>query len=1064
MQNMNSKSSAINRNTSSPKSSAEVNRRDFLKYTGLGTAALTFAPWNAMAGPFMDQEFSKLVPPDKKLSPAWVKSLFDRGERTRYKGVELEKIGMPIGGICAGQLYLGGDGKLWHWDIFNHPYRTGSEHYAKPMTATSPLAQGFALQVTAGGKKQTLALDRTGFANITFNGEYPIGYVEYQDPECPVTVSLEAFSPFIPLNTADSALPATVMQYTVKNTAAESVQIKIAGWLENAVCLHTGKAGMGVRHNRIARLKNMRFLECSLEAKALPQNSEPRSDIVFEDFEKETYEGWVATGTAFGNGPIAKSKVPAYQKDLGMKGNWAVNSHSTATGEGVGSRDNATGTLTSKSFVIERHYISFLIGGGSHQGKTCLNLLVDGKVVASATGNNDNKMSRKIFEVRAWSGKTAQLQIVDEQQGSWGNIGIDDIVFTDRAPGPQQPLDVEYDYGTMGLALLDNQPGDFGLTNISNEINAENILSTQADDQPAAKPIGEKLCGALGRTLQLEGGKSTTVTFLVAWYFPKLLISKLPETNGRHYGQRFANALEVAEYTARNLGSFQKQTRLWHDTWYDSTLPYWFLDRTFLNASILASATCNWFASGRFYGWEGVGCCPGTCTHVWQYAHSVARLFPDLERDTRTRVDFGIALQPDGSMKFRAEHNKGPAVDGQTGTILRAYREHQMCADASWLKANWPKIRQTIEWLIAQDKDGNGILEGAQHNTLDADWYGPVAWLSGMYLAALRAGEEMANEIGDREFALLCRKIFAAGQQNLVAKLFEGEYFINRPDTNHAASINSGTGCHIDQALGQSWAFQVGLGRVMPEKETRQALKSLWKYNFTPDIGPYRETNKAGRWYAMPGEGGLLMCTFPRTDWDFKRAAGNNSKPGFAGYFNECMNGFEYQVAGHMIWEDLVMEGLAITRMLHDRHHPLRRNPFNEIECGDHYARSMASHGIYLAACGYEYHGPKGYLAFAPRLTPEKFQCAFTAAQGWGTFAQQRKEGAQHASLEIKWGQLVFRTLALETKTGRETTVKAMLNGQEISAKQVSQGKRIMVQFQASVRLDPGQKLEVILS
>ena len=102
---------------------------------------------------------------------------------------------MPIGGIGAGQLYLGGDGRLWHWDIFNQTRGTGSEHYAKPIIPSSPLVQQFSLSV--GG--QTHTLDRAGFADVSFRGEYPIGIVEYADPAVPLTVKLEAFSPFIPL-------------------------------------------------------------------------------------------------------------------------------------------------------------------------------------------------------------------------------------------------------------------------------------------------------------------------------------------------------------------------------------------------------------------------------------------------------------------------------------------------------------------------------------------------------------------------------------------------------------------------------------------------------------------------------------------------------------------------------------------------------------------------------------------------------------------------------------------------------------------------------------------------
>ena len=177
-----------------------ITRRDFVEMLGWGTAAALTTGMPVMAGPFEAADFEKLIPADKKLDAAWVKSLFARGARTVYRGAELEKIGMPIGGICAGQVYLGGDGTLWHWDIFNQHIGTSVEHYARPPQPASPLAQGFGLRVSAGGKTDYRPLNRKGFAEIAFSGEYPIGWVEYRDPATPLAVSLEAFSPFVPLD------------------------------------------------------------------------------------------------------------------------------------------------------------------------------------------------------------------------------------------------------------------------------------------------------------------------------------------------------------------------------------------------------------------------------------------------------------------------------------------------------------------------------------------------------------------------------------------------------------------------------------------------------------------------------------------------------------------------------------------------------------------------------------------------------------------------------------------------------------------------------------------------
>jgi uncharacterized protein (DUF608 family) len=1015
-----------------------LTRRDAAKAIGLAAAsaclASKFARQALALAPAAGEE-PTLIPVDKKLPAAWIKSLTERGSPEVYRGDDLRLIGMPVGGITSGQLYLGGDGKLWHWDIFNHYIHTQQEHYAKPLTPDAPVIQGFSICIDGKWRR----LDSRGFTDISFLGQYPIATITYQDAG--ISVQMEAFSPYIPLNVDDSSLPATVFHFTLTNSSASPTEIELAGYLQNAVCLRSFVPGDGKRVNTSARIASAQAVNFALTPLPKEPPAEVRPLIVFEDFEGPDYGKWTTTGTAFGNGPARGAPSPE-QHLSGYQGHGLANSWQRS--------DGPQGTLTSPAFVINRRYINFLIGGGQHPDQTCIDLLVDSNRTHTATGKNSDAMEWHTWDVSALEGKSATIKIVDQSSGAWGHIDIDQIEFSDEPRAQDVTVDQREDFGTMSLALLDTVDSDSVIPNAS------------VDEQTGQVKPGDDLLGAVSRKLKLAAGESRTITFALAWCFPNLKLPNVIGGQGRWYANRFKTAGDCIAYLSTDFDRLHRLTKLWRDNWYDSSLPFWFLNRTHLNTSILATSTAYRFANGRFYGWEGVGSCPGTCTHVWEYEQAMGRLFPQLDILLRERADFDpkISFHPDGMIDHRGEFHAGHAVDGQAGIILRSLRDHQTSPDDSFLKRNWTSIKKATQWLIGQDANKDGILTGAQHNTLDAEWYGPVAWLSGMYLAALHAAEAMAIEVGDNDFAAQCRNIYEAGEKNFVARLFNGEYFINLPDPKRKDSINSGSGCEIDQVLGQSWAWQVGLGRVLPAEQTQSALKSLWKYNFAPDVGPYRAANKPGRWYAMPGEAGLLMCTFPRPDWSYHQAEGKG--PDWAaGYFNECMNGFEHQAAGHMIWEGLITEGLAVERALHDRYHPSRRNPYNEVECGDHYARSMASYGVFIAACGFEYHGPKGRIGFAPRLSPENFKAAFTGAQGWGSYTQVIASGKLSATLAVLHGQLSLQEISFAQPatrcdvTGPTGAIAATLSTSD---------QKTIVRLPDRLILHEGDKVEIAIS
>lgn len=893
-----------------------VQRRDFMKAMGVIVGGVSsLFPHIVKSGVKPPAPYT--VREDKDPEPAWIESLYDRGKPEIYQGKDLVYIGMPVGGITAGQVYLGGDGKLWLWRIFNRQQngvvdkttrfngrrirsRDGS-NYVVPIEPSSPLEQGFKIKVSRGSETIEKRLDYRGFPDIAFKGRYPLGEVTYRDAGLPVEVDLMAYSPFIPLSWDSSSYPGTVMRYRVRNRGDEQVSCTLTGWLENAVHISTGD-------------------------------------------------------------PI-KTKI--------------------------------------RNRLIEK---------GGHA------LLALDAPASLATNKNSA-----------------------------------------HAPVEQR------DYGSMCL-LLRHADGNSRFS-----LGAEPMSALNSDaEKELIVPLKERSIGRLSTTFELAAGEEKVVEFVISWHFANLYPSEWSDLShrfkGRYYKTKYEDAASVAFDLASNLDSLHRDTLLWVETFYEeSTLPYWFLNRTFVNLSTLATETCYRLEDGRFWAWEGVGCCPGTCTHVWHYAQGLGRIFPEIERNLRELTDFAVMDKATGKIDFRAGVANRDAADGQAGIIMRAYRDHQLSRDDTYLQRNWDHIKLALGYLIAMDKaDGvaDGMIFGEQHNTLDAEWFGNIPVITSLYLCALACGYEMAKDMNDASFAKVCSAILEKGKEQ-IETLFNEDYgyFVQKEDPRHSDAIGIGDGCYIDQVFGQGWAFQVGLGRLFNASMNKRSLQALWSHNYVPDMGPYRASlpvNLAGRPYALDGESGLVMCTWPHggrnEDWE---------KHWQYGYFNECMSGFEYQAASHMMWEggDLVEKGLLLTRSIHDRYHPSRRNPYNEIECSDHYSRAMASYGVYLGACGFRYHGPKGLIGFAPRWGEENFKAAFTASEGWGSYYQRIERGGLEAGIVLKYGKLSLQKISLAVR-GKVRSSVVKLNGRKLKSSRIQVTEGIDISFDRQI-LDRHDELVV---
>ena len=570
------------------------------------------------------------------------------------------------------------------------------------------------------------------------------------------------------------------------------------------------------------------------------------------------------------------------------------------------------------------------------------------------------------------------------------------------------------------------------------------------DGELGPEPGERNAVGALCLQRSIAPGASGDYTFLLAWHFPNRTPRRCGWTApkgdedaviGNYYTKRFAGAWEAAEYAAQNLPRLEKQTRAFTAALRDSTLPGPVKEAAGANLSTLVATTSFRTADGEFHGFEGVndksGCCYGSCTHVWNYETSTPHLFPSFARALRS-ASFGYDLDDAGAIHFRQMLPPGKgrsgfaAADGQMGQIIHAYLDWSLSGDTEWLRGIWPRVKKALEfaWVPGGwDADRDGVLEGVQHNTYDVEFYGPNPMCGIYYLGALRAGEEMARAVGDDGAAAEYRRLFENGRKWIDANLFNGEYYVQQIRGTEKSKIapalmstmgseetenpqyQVGGGCLVDQLVGQYLAEVAGLGDLVSRANVRKTLQSIYRYNYKRTLA---EHDTVQRTFALNDEAALVICDY-----------GKARRPRIPfPYYAEVMTGFEYAAASHMLFAGMTREGVECIRNIRARYDGERRNPWDEAECGHHYARAMAAWSGVLALSGFRYHGASGTVWVMPRLRLPDFRCFWATGTGWGTFSLT----AGRLSLKVDHG-----TLACRRFTVRGRTVKASVNGKGVA-------------------------------
>ena len=530
--------------------------------------------------------------------------------------------------------------------------------------------------------------------------------------------------------------------------------------------------------------------------------------------------------------------------------------------------------------------------------------------------------------------------------------------------------------------------------------------------------------------------QAKAITFLITWHFPNRYTwtpkkkNSVDDVIGNYYTTQYRNAWDVAEKIAPRINKLEEKTIEFVQSFCESSLPIEVKEAALFNISTLRTQTCFRTPDKHFFGWEGsgntIGSCEGSCTHVWNYEQATPFLFGELAESMR-KIEFAHATNPKGLMSFRvhlplkhAQDYDKAAADGQMGCIMKIYRDWQLSGNDKLLKTLWPNVKKTMAfcWIKGGwDADCDGVMEGCQHNTMDIEYYGPNPQMTIWYLGALKAAEKMAHYLDEKEFAKTCHNLFNRGSIWIDKNLFNGQYYEHRirPPTNaseiaHGLIIGMGTkdvfkpdfqlgsGCLVDQLIGQLMAHICGLGYLIKPDNVSATFKSILKYNLKKDMSGHFNCMRS---FALKNEAALLMAGYPE-----KRP--KNPFP----YFTEVMTGFEYSAAIGMLYENQTKNGLQCIKNIRERYDGLKRNPFNEAECGHHYTRAMISWAAVTAISGFSFSAVEQKIEFAATKKDSRF--FWSNGYAWGIFEQtQIRSHVKNVKFSVLYGTVTIKNIVL---------------------------------------------------
>jgi non-lysosomal glucosylceramidase len=610
--------------------------------------------------------------------------------------------------------------------------------------------------------------------------------------------------------------------------------------------------------------------------------------------------------------------------------------------------------------------------------------------------------------------------------------------------------------GRSGLAVAALDAQAISLTGGPDNADALKAFWEQfsgSDSKFSNTETGQRIAQVI--TFSIQPGEEKSERFVVGWFFPDHQEDGAGPLVGHQYESWANSPVDSVHLLADRFEALRAASAKWCDNLQDSSWPSW-VNHWLCNSQYTLDKFSWWTRDGRFMKYESPGCPNGSPAHIIDLADwPVLDSFPELELGLLR--GFAGIQQKNGRIPEEFNYKNGPSITTPGGRdlidispkyVVEVYHRWRETADRKFLNDSWPSVKKAILYARKFDAMHIGLPSGPDLSSTWDHWndrycfsYGGSVWLAGV-----RAAEELAKIEGDTAFATEMHAMDERGVAAMNRILWNGEFYAMTTDKD----LKQDDLCFVESTYGDVFARLVGLGGVLPDDKALATLRAIAKYN-----------NQPTKW------GLVVSATMSgqMVEYDHDRRA----------QITVC-HAIPAPIGLIQLGNDSDVEnGLRILRQIYDLgakhpgglwnlpHHVVAATGERNVDDFPHYMRDRAIWALMKVLNGWSYDAADRSLEVGPLLNPEKCHGPWSCSKGYGTLSQEINGKRQTVSLTSKDGSLELKELAILVRTGTVGSVTATVDGKAVETQFTQKENRVQLSFAMPVTLASGSTIEVVL-